>query len=36
MLEVFKACIETRILPTVGSPCYEKIKELLKRKKVRK
>jgi len=36
MVEVFKACIETKMLPTVGSPCHRKIEELLKRKRVRK
>ena len=31
MLDVFNSCIETKTLPKTGSPCQEKIIELLKR-----
>lgn len=31
MLDVFNSCIETKTLPIPGSPCQEKIIELLKR-----
>ena len=31
MLDVFNSCIETKTLPKAGSPCQEKIIELLKR-----
>ena len=31
MLDVFNSCIETETLPKTGSPCQEKIIELLKR-----
>ena len=30
MLDVFNSCIETKTLPKTGSPCQEKIIELLK------
>lgn len=31
ILDVFNSCIETKTLPKAGSPCQEKIIELLKR-----
>lgn len=29
MVDIFRGCIETRILPAVDSPCHQKIKEIL-------
>lgn len=29
MLDIFRACIETGILPTVDSPCHAKVIELI-------
>jgi len=31
MLDVFNSCIVTKTLPEKGSPCHEKVLELIKR-----
>lgn len=31
MLDVFNSCIETRVLPGIGSPCQKRILKLLKK-----
>lgn len=30
MLQIFRACIETRTLPTKDSPCHKLLKRILK------
>ena len=32
MLEVFRGCIETKTIPSIGSPCHKKVIELLEGK----
>lgn len=31
MVKIFKACIDTGILPNKNSPCYEKLDEIVKK-----
>ena len=30
MVQVFRGCIENKLIPSKGSPCHKKVEELLK------